>query len=180
MKSILLSLLLSSFVFADYIPDSNKYSLLPDGKGYMSLVKQAYKDKAYTKEELSQALASEDVYPLSDLFRTAAYDEVRDYNGLSNFSKNIIPTKDLLEKYPPFALLLADIYLRIGEYNKVLLLLPREDIVLLPLKLKNKAYYYRGMSKYLYDGEVSGEFKIIKNHFEVTRDIFYKMKKVKR
>ncbi len=160
-------------LFSAYIDDSLMYSLLKKDRNYMSLVAEAYKSKVYTSEELQSALANESHHPLSDILRIAAYDEVSDPQRIQNYLNNIEYNSQILQKFPPFALLLSDILLRLGENDRVLKLLPRRDIVMLPLKEKRRAYYYRAMAKYLTDGDISPEFEMIKNHFDITKGIYY-------
>lgn len=162
---------------SDYIENAQKYTLLKQDRDYMLLVKSAHQSKAYSAKELQNALRNENIHPLSDILRIIAYDEISDSENISIHIDNITYNDQLLKRYPPFALLIADILLRTGNNDKLLLLLPREEIVMLPEKQKQQAYYYRAMAKYLSNEEISEEFEMIKNHFEQTKEIYYKNRK---
>lgn len=159
---------------SDYIDNADSYSLLKKDRDYMFLVKKAYNQKIYSQIELQQALQNENAHPLSDVLRIAAYDEVKNAQKIELYALNIKADASLLEKFPPFALLISDALLRIGENEKVLAMLPRQEIVMLPTKQKQDAYYYRAMAQYLTDKTISQEFKMIMNHYKITKDIYYK------
>jgi len=175
MKYLLVLSLLFASVQSAYINNAEKYSLIKKRKEfYLYLVKDAYKNKAYTYKELEFALKNDSHLPLSDVLRLIAFDEMKNIKKVIKHAKYIQNNSKLLKKYPPMALAVADILLRLGQYNKVEKILPREDVVLLKKDEKIRAYYYIGLSKYLRDGTVGSAFKMSMNHYEVTKNIYYK------
>lgn len=173
MKKVFISILvIASSLMGDYITNSDKYSLLKRATDdYMKLVEKAHTAKAFTKEELQNGLSKEDFHPMSDFLRVLAYDESRAFQGIEKHIKNIPNDSELLKRFPPLALAVADVMLRIGEYDLVLKMISREEIILLPKEQKYQGYYYRALAKYLKNAEISQEFLIVKYHFKITKEI---------
>lgn len=140
----------------------------------MTLVKEAYKQKIYTKKELESALASENIHPLSDVLRVLAFDEIQDSVSVERHIKKIPINSKLYAKFPPLALALADVFVRYGRFDDVLKMLPREEIIMKPRDVQLKSYYYRGVAKYMMSGSYSDEFMMSMNHFEQLKKIYYK------
>ena len=171
---LILSAMTALYAECTYLPNQHDYTLLPQKKqSYVVLAQELYEQGEYTRQEIQVALGHESDDPLSLAFRLLAYDELANAAKVCAYGARLSGRESQL-KGTALREAVADVLLRIKAYDRVLSMLPRNDVVMMPSVPKRKAYFYRAMAIYLKTGRFSDEFEIAKGDYAVARDIYYK------
>ena len=179
-KSAALLLFVWTMLNADYIKDSEHYTLLtPKERQYKRQLMALNAAGAFSIEQINRAI-KKDGNGLSAFARAAAYDAAGDGAKAEAYADRIIKDKKVyaeLKAIPDTRLFLADLYLRQGRFDEIEALLPKLEFLMWddPRRV-DRAYYYRGMAHYLKTGEFNNDYMIAAGRFDVARDIYLKAK----
>lgn len=160
----------------DCIENQKEYSLLPLWKNgryyYQDLAISLNKSKTFTLDELKTAMSPKGESDLSYLLHAIAHDEAGDCVEMENYALKIKDQNKLFEISPELGLALADIWLRIGRFEEVVEMLPKEKTLKLGIEVHQKANYYVAISKYLLGQPDGSELAIAKNKYKKAREIY--------
>lgn len=175
MKILIALLATTAFLTADYIVDSEQYSISKHERNdYMKLVTDAFTSKTFSKQELQEALNNPDIHPMSDVLRVLAFDEVGNTLEIDKHLNDALSDVTQLKRDKEIMFAFCDVLLRTGKFDEISSIYTKEEALLMKQEHKRKAYYYLGVSKHLKDPEAkfSNEFLIIKYKFQKSQELY--------
>lgn len=182
-KLIFVTILLSAALSAAYIDHAESYCILkPKEREYKRNLSALLDRGLFTLEQINTAIKTDSGSGLSAYVRAAAYDEMGKPKEAEAYLIKVKKDQGAYAKLtsnPATRLFLADIHLRLGQYDAVEALLPRLEFLLWDDRsLIDRAYYYIGMASYLQSGVMNNDFMIAAGRFEPATRIYVEHQEV--
>jgi hypothetical protein len=173
---------------AEYPPDNRFYIIekqtLFSGadvqKDYKYYAKLLLDTKAFSKQEINEAINRDKKKGLSAFLRAVAYDRANDLKNAELATDQISDDTEAFAKLTeivPIKLAIADLYLRQNKPKSIAILLPPKEFLGYESSYSLQAQYYYGMAHYLETGEFNNYFLTAKNYFKPAKNIYYKKNK---
>lgn len=158
------------------IDKQEEYTLLPLWKNgrhyYQDLAVSLNKSKTFTLDELKNAMSPKGESDISYLLHAIAHNEVGNCAEMERYALKIKNQNKLFEISPELGLALADMWLRLGRFEEVIEMLPKEKTLKLGTEVHQRANYYVAISKYLLGRPDGSEMEVAKNRYKKAREIY--------
>lgn len=182
-RLLLIPLFFGYVLYAAYIDRSGSYTILkPKERDYKQALASLKDANIFTLAQINAAIKEDSRSGLSAFVRAVAYDGMGKGAAAEEYTALIEQDREEYARLvadPKTRLLLADIYLRQGRFEKVKTLLPRLEFLLWEdRRLVDRAYYYIGMADYLETGEMNNDFMIAAGRFEPATRIYIEKQEV--